>query len=89
MADSRFSWMDEEDDRAESNQLKGQTENVDAPRMKKVIRTPKRTTRGIFVDDSIWEDFEDIIYQQKKQKGKSKPELAEEALLYIIEKYKK
>ncbi|HGF5320695.1 TPA: hypothetical protein ACF374_004506, partial [Vibrio parahaemolyticus] len=63
MADSRFSWMDEEDDRAESNQLKGQTENVDAPRMKKVIRTPKRTTRGIFVDDDIWEDFEDIIYQ--------------------------
>lgn len=54
-----------------------------------MIRTPKRTTRGIFVDDSIWEDFEDIIYQQKKQKGKSKPELAEEALLYIIEKYKK
>lgn len=35
MADSRFSWMDEEDDRAESNQLKGQTENVDAPRMKR------------------------------------------------------
>ncbi|WP_299142659.1 hypothetical protein [uncultured Vibrio sp.] len=89
MSDSRFGWMNEEDDRAESNQLKGRTENPDAPIMKKVIRTPKRTTRGIFVDNNIWDDFEDIIYKQKKQKGKSKPELAEEALLYIIEKYKK
>ncbi|NOI26486.1 hypothetical protein [Vibrio mediterranei] len=89
MTDRRFSWMDEEDDRAESNQLEGRTENSEAPRMKKITTAPKRTTRGIFVEDTIWEEFEDIIYQQKKLKGKSKPELAEEALLYIIEKYRK
>lgn len=88
MSDSRFSWMDEEDDRAESNQQNGITENPAAPRLMKVAATPKRTTRGVFVDDDIWSDFEDVIHQQKKLKGKSKPELAEEALIYIIEKYK-
>lgn len=87
MSDDRFNWLDEEDNRAEDNQQNGKTENAQAPRLKINI-TPQRTTRGIYVDDEIWSDFEDLIYQQKKVKGKTKPELAEEALLYIIEKYK-
>ncbi|ODS09711.1 hypothetical protein [Vibrio scophthalmi] len=87
MSDDRFNWLDQEDERAEQNQIKGQTENSTAPRLK-TQSAPKRTTRGVFVDDEIWSDFEDVIFEQKKLKGKSKPELAEEALLYIIEKYK-
>ncbi|WP_150137761.1 hypothetical protein [Candidatus Enterovibrio escicola] len=88
MADSRLSWMEEEDQRADQNKKSDKTENSTAPRLKKVFVAPKRTTRGVFVEDDIWEEFEDIIFQQKKAKGKTKPELAEEALLYVINKYK-
>ena len=88
-SDSRFNWMEDEEERALGNLKKDQTENPDAPRMIKVV--PKivltRTTRGVYVQDDIWDKFEAVIYQQKKAKGKSKPELAEEALNYIIEKY--
>ena len=87
MADDRFNWLDDEDNRAENNQHHGRTENVKAPRLK-IQAAPQRTTRGVYVDDEIWSAFEEIIFQQKKAKGKTKPELAEEALLYVIEKYK-
>ncbi len=87
--DSRFNWMKDEEDRAVNNLNKDQTENPDAPRMVKVIqkKTLTRTTRGVYVQDDIWDKFEAIIYEQKKVKGKSKPELVEEALNYIIDKY--
>ncbi|MGR6831133.1 hypothetical protein [Aliivibrio wodanis] len=87
--DSRFNWMKDEEDRAVDNLNKDQTENPDAPRMVKVIqkKTLTRTTRGVYVQDDIWDKFEAIIYEQKKVKGKSKPELVEEALNYIIDKY--
>ncbi|AAW88254.1 hypothetical protein VF_B0012 (plasmid) [Aliivibrio fischeri ES114] len=87
--DSRFNWMKDEEDRAVDNLNKDQTENPDAPRMIKVIqkKTLTRTTRGVYVQDDIWDQFEAVIYEQKKVKGKSKPELVEEALNYIIDKY--
>lgn len=88
-SDSRLNWMQDEEDRAVDNLNKDQTENPDAPRMVKVIqkKTLTRTTRGVYVQDDIWDKFEAVIYEQKKVKGKSKPELVEEALNYIIAKY--
>lgn len=82
-----LNWMDEEDNRAGKNLNENKTENDQAPRMKKVNIMPKRTTKGVYVTESIWGDFETVIFNQKKIKGKSKPELAEEALLFIINKY--
>lgn len=90
-SDSRFKWMEEEEERAVDNLKKNQTENPDAPRMVKIEQKKvlTRTTRGVYVQDDIWDEFEAVIYKQKKAKGKNKPELVEEALSYIIEKYNK
>ncbi|CAH0543118.1 hypothetical protein [Vibrio marisflavi] len=92
MIDQRFDWMKEEDERASRSLMEGQLPNPKAPRLvktNKAVQAPKRTTRGVFVRDSIWADFEDVIHYQKKIKGLGKPELVEEALLYAINKYKK
>ncbi|WIG71448.1 hypothetical protein KEC58_22415 (plasmid) [Photobacterium damselae] len=86
--DSRLTWMDEEEQRADNNLQNGQTENTHAPVLKKVVKkAPERKTRGIYVQDDFWNDFEDLVLAQKKIGGKSKPELAEEALKLIVEKY--
>ena len=87
--DDRLSWMDEEEKRSDDNLEKGTTENNKAPLMKRSKKriAPDRKTRGIFVQEKQWNDFEDLVLAQKKIGGKTKPELAEEALELIIKKY--
>ncbi|NAW91716.1 MULTISPECIES: hypothetical protein [unclassified Vibrio] len=82
-------WLEEENQRAQANVETGQTENSEAPRMvlvkSKRVKKPQRKTRGIYVQDKIWKKYDLTVY---KMKGvKSAPDLAEEALQYIIDKY--
>ncbi|WP_045382827.1 hypothetical protein [Vibrio campbellii] len=86
MADDRFNWMSEEEDRAEQNVASGQTENSEAPILvKPVKKAPVRKTHGAYVQPKIWDKFEEVAFKMKREKGK--PELLEEGLLYLIEKY--
>lgn len=84
-------WLEQENKRAEDNLAQGTTENAEAPKMvmvkSKRAKKPSRKTRGIFVQDPIWSKYEKTVFKMKKVK--SAPELAEEALQYIIDKYGK
>ncbi len=84
-------WLVEENERAQANLDNNQTENAEAPKMVMVksqrVKKPKRVQRGLFAQPKIWEEYDKAVF---KMKGKiSSPELAEEALQYIINKYKK
>lgn len=83
------SWMDQEEVRAEDLSQKGETSNNAAPKLVKAKppKAPPRATKGFYVQDIYAETFDDIVYQQKKAKGKTAPELAEEAIKLLAKKY--
>lgn len=83
-------WMNEEEERANENADNDTVENEGAPKLiRQKQKAPARNTRNVYVQDDIWKNFETAIFMQKMAGGKSKPELAEEALQYIYEKYGK
>ncbi|MDC5711135.1 hypothetical protein [Vibrio europaeus] len=83
-----MNWLEEENARAKGNLEAEQVENPDAPRLMRPKRTqPKRQTRGIYVTDESWLAFQTIVMNHKLKGGKTQPQLAEEALEYIIQKY--
>lgn len=88
--DSRLSWMDEEASRADENVQNKTTENPDAPVLVKRTRrktAPARKTHGAYVQTEIWNRFEVVAMEQKQKGNANQPELLEEALEYIIQKY--
>lgn len=90
MANQEVDWLLEEEQRAQENVEAGATENAEAPRLRTVkskrVKKPTRKTRGIYVQDKIWTDYDKVVHKMKNTI--SAPELAEEALQYIIDKYR-
>lgn len=81
-------WMEEEDDRAEEQAVKGITANPHAPSLvKKKEQEPPRSTKGFYIQELYARGFDRLVFEQKMAKGKKAPELAEEAISLLLEKY--
>jgi hypothetical protein len=80
-------WMNEEEGRAEDLVISGETNNDDAPKMVKVKRAPSRKQKPFYIQDKYARAFELLVFNQNQIKGKRAPELAEEALDYLFNKY--
>ena len=84
---SKPSWANEEENRATELVNKGQTANDTAPKLKRVDREPQRMQKAFYIQPKHAEAFEYFVFKQKKIKGKKAPELAEEAIKLLLEKY--
>lgn len=52
--DSRLTWMDEEEQRADNNLQNGQTENTHAPVLKKVVKKHQSGKQEVFTFKMIF-----------------------------------
>jgi hypothetical protein len=82
-------WINEENTRATRLTKTGKTNNNNAPRLVKDIKkkTPIRSIRSIYIQDSYSKLFDKLVFEQKIIKGKKSPELIEEAIELLIRKY--
>ncbi|MCK5384946.1 MAG: hypothetical protein KAJ29_05165 [Alphaproteobacteria bacterium] len=81
-------WMEEEDQRAEKQAALGVTANSDAPALvRKREQEPPRSTKGFYIQEVYSRGFDRLVFEQKMAKGKKAPELAEEAISLLLEKY--
>ena len=82
-------WIDEENARATELVKTGNTTNSRAPLLIKNTKqpTPIRRIRSIYIQDSHGLSFDKLVFEQKITKGKKAPELMEEAIELLIEKY--
>jgi hypothetical protein len=87
MSHNTPSWAVEEDERAETLISEGKTGNNDAPKLERVNREPSRMQKAFYIQAKYAESFEDLVYKQKKSKGKKAPELAEEAIKMLLIHY--
>ena len=87
MSHNTPSQADEEDGRAEKLVNEGNTGNSDAPKLERVNREPSRMQKAFYIQPKYAESFEDLVYKQKKSKGKKAPELAEEAIKMLLSHY--
>ncbi len=86
--DKKPSWMDEEQGRAENLSKSGATANNQAPKLERVApRAPTRKQKAFYIQDGHASAFERLVFEQKQQKGKKAPELAEEAIEMLLAKY--
>jgi hypothetical protein len=46
-----------------------------------------RLQKAFYIQEKYAEAFNDFVYKQKKKKGKKAPELAEEAIKMLLNKY--
>jgi hypothetical protein len=83
-------WVEEENNRATDLAKTGKTLNNQAPRLvafkKKAI--PLRMVKSIYIQQSHSQAFDKLAFDQKLQKGRTSPELMEEAIELILKKYK-
>ena len=88
MSDNSVDWMDEEDSRAETQAKTGERSNPEAPQLvRKEIKAPPRATKGFYIQELHSMAFDRVVFAQKQAKGKKAPELAEEAIELLLEKY--
>jgi hypothetical protein len=80
-------WANEEDTRAETLAQSGSTNNVEAPVLKRVEREPQRMQKAFYIQPKYAEAFENFAFKQRKGKGKRAPQLAEEAIKMLLDKY--
>ena len=84
---SQPDWMQKENERATKQTAKGKTANDAAPRLVRQKKAPVRKQKALYIQERHSEAFEDLVHAQKKAKGKKAPELAEEALELLFQKY--
>jgi hypothetical protein len=82
-------WIDEENARATELVKTGNTTNSRAPLLVKNPKqpTPIRRIRSIYIQESHSLAFDKLVFEHKITKGKKAPELMEEAIELLIEKY--
>jgi hypothetical protein len=87
MQHNKPDWMNEEEQRAEDLTEKEETSNNTAPQLVRVNKAPPRMQKAFYIQEKYAEAFNDFVYKQKKKKGKKAPELAEEAIKMLLNKY--
>ena len=80
-------WMEEEQERAEDLKKSGTTVNDTAPKLARVTRAPKRMQKAFYIQNKHAQAFEKLVFSQKMKKGKKAPDLAEEAIELLLNKY--
>jgi len=80
-------WMEEEQERAEDLKKSGATANNTAPKLARVTRAPKRMQKAFYIQNIHAQAFEKLVFNQKMKKGKKAPDLAEEAIELLLNKY--
>lgn len=58
-----------------------------APQVERVRREPPRKQKAFYIQEWHSEAFEILAFKQKRTTGKRAPELAEEAIELLLEKY--
>lgn len=87
MSDNKTNWMDE--DEARTDEQAGTIPNPKAPQLvRKEIKVPPRIRKGLYIQDIHSMAFDRVVFAQKQVKGKTAPELAEEAIELLLKKYK-
>lgn len=81
-------WLEEEESRANKLNDSGVTANPKAPQLVRVKKEPARKVKGLYMQEKYIEYFDELVFKQKKIKGKTAPELAEEAVFLLLKKYK-
>jgi len=81
-------WLEEEENRANKQNKTGETVNPKAPQLEKVKREPARRVKGLYLQEHYIDAYDRIVFEQKKIKGRTAPELAEEAIRGLMLKYK-
>ncbi|KQC31868.1 hypothetical protein AAU57_14750 [Nonlabens sp. YIK11] len=70
-----------------SSLKKPKKENI-LPKPKKEPALKKsRKVKGFYISDSVREKFEQLVLVEKQRSGKNSPELVEEALNLLFDKY--
>ena len=87
MQNNKPSWMNEEEQRSDSLTKRHEVSNTTAPQLVRVNKSPPRMQKAFYIQEKYAVAFEDFAYKQKKNKGKRAPELAEEAIKMLLEKY--
>ncbi|MEO0569303.1 MAG: hypothetical protein AAF066_16340 [Pseudomonadota bacterium] len=90
MSSQTPAWMEEEQGRAATQAATGRTVNSKAKTAPKV-KPIKRSTKGFQVDDERAAKWDQLVAQMKNDKANKRtgPQLHDEALDYIFEKYLK
>lgn len=87
MPHNKPDWMNQEEDRANKLVDTGQTSNHEAPQLVRIKKAPPRMQKAFYIQEKFANAFEDLVYKQKKLKGKKAPELAEEAIKMLLKEY--
>ncbi len=88
MSRDDVSWMDEEEERAEVQVQRGKRPNAEAPQLvRREVKAPPRATKGFYIQEVYSMAFDRLVFDQKQAKGKKAPELAEEAIELLLNKY--
>ena len=88
MSRNDISWMDEEEERAEVQAQRGKRPNAEAPQLvRRELKAPPRSTKGFYIQEVHSMAFDKLVFDQKQSKGKKAPELAEEAIELLLNKY--
>lgn len=87
--DKAADWMDEEEERAETQANSGQLVNPEAPQLVKAKKqaAPSRSTKGFYIQEKHAMAFDRLVFEQRQAKGKKAPDLAEEAIELLLNKY--
>lgn len=82
-------WMNEEKQRAIAAVQTGQLPNSNAPQLvrAKPHMVPPRVKRTMYLQEHHAFTYEDLVHAQKRATGKKGPDLLEEALELLFEKY--
>lgn len=81
------SWIDDEDNRAETTMELGAVPNQSAPKLERVIREPKRKQKQFYLQPKYIRAFETLVFEQKQMGGAKSTDLIEEAVAYICKKH--
>ena len=83
-----ISWIVEENQRSENLTKTGETTNSAAPRMIPAkSKEPSRATKGFYMQEDHKTAFDKLAFDEKLSGGKKAPELIEEAVELLLEKY--
>lgn len=81
-------WIEEENSRARELARTGKTTNVSAPSLVKARKkAPSRSIKSIYIQEIHTKALDKLIFNQKMIKGKNAPELVEEAIELLLQKY--
>lgn len=87
--DAEKAWWNEEEERADKQLKTGTTTNpdVDIIKIKQKVRKEPRPVKGLRIRLDLQHKFETLVLSEKQKNGRQGPELADEAMKLLFDKY--